>query len=102
MQTAAGWLLPGLCCRAPPCPAWPLLDHGALGAESAVALSRHFGMPGSWWRCLSLALAPLPTENKVAGTKGQCGEGVATGMQGLQLISLVFPLKLLLLTGFKL
>ena len=60
-------------------------------------------MLGSWWRCLSLALAPLPADNEVAGTKGQCGEGAVTGTQGLQLvISLVFPLKLLLLTCFNL
>jgi len=87
--------------RALPCPPRPLPDHGALGMAGAVALPRHFGMPGSGWRCL--ALAPLPADNEVAGTKGQRGEGEATGTQGLQLvISLVFPLEPLLLTCFSL
>lgn len=54
-------------------------------------------MLGSEWRCLCLSFL------QVSGTKGQHGEGVATGARGLQLvISLVFPLKLLLLTFFSL
>lgn len=68
-----------------------------------MALSRHCRTWGSRWRCLSLVLAPVPADNEVAGTKGPCGEGAVTGTQGLQLvISLVLPLKLLLLTCFNL